>query len=190
MGAGLGTVRRTESIHHVHIAQRRHATRQRLVVLLLAFVEADVLAEHGLAGSHFDAIEPVGHQRHLAPEQLGEPCRHRRQRELCRRHAFFRAPEVRQNHEARATRQCGAQRWQSGADTGIARHHAIVYRDVEVLADQHALAAQVQVRHADDLLHDYALTSRATRPAWCPACGWRSPTRCRTRSRPSPACRR
>ena len=82
VGAGLGPMRRAEGIHHEHIAQRRHLPRQRLIVLLLALVEAHVLAQHHRAGRALDAAEPVLAQRHRLAEQLGELRGHRRQREL------------------------------------------------------------------------------------------------------------
>ena len=97
VGAGLGAMRGAEGIHHEHVAQRRHAARQLLVVVLLALVEAHVLAQHRAAGRAVDAIEPVLAQRHRLAEQLGEPRGHRRERERRVALPSFGPPEVREH---------------------------------------------------------------------------------------------
>ena len=56
VGRRLRAVRRAEGIHHEHIAQRRHLLAQILVVLLLALVEAHVLAQHGVPGLDLHAV--------------------------------------------------------------------------------------------------------------------------------------
>ena len=61
VGGGLGAVRGAEGVVGVHVAQRGHPARERLVVLLLALVEAAVLEQHDLAGLHVDAVHPVAH---------------------------------------------------------------------------------------------------------------------------------
>ena len=53
-------------------------------------------------------------------------------------------------HLARRLSSACRMRRQRGADARIAGDHAILHRDVEILADQDALAAQVQIRHAQD----------------------------------------
>ena len=97
VGAGLGAMRGAEGIHHEHVAQRGHAARQRLVVLLLALVEAHVLAQHRRAGRAVDAVQPVLAQRHRLAQQLREPRRHRRERERRIVLALLGATEVRQH---------------------------------------------------------------------------------------------
>ena len=94
VGRGLGAVRGTERIHHVHVAQCRHPPRQRLVVGLLAFEEAHVLAEHDLAVLYIEPVQPVLGQSDLAPEQLAEPARHRREGESGIGRPFSRPSEV------------------------------------------------------------------------------------------------
>jgi hypothetical protein len=183
VGARLGTVGRAEGIHHEDVAERGHATRQRLVVFLLALVEAHVLAEHDLARRASDAIEPIALQAHRVPEQLTEPSRHRGERVGGGELAFFGPTEVREHDDARARRRGRAQGGQRRADARIARDDALLDRDVEVLADEHPLAPQVEVGHAQHG-HRRGLREPWTRRAWCRACGWRSPTRCRTRRRP------
>ncbi len=52
-----------------------------------------------------------------------------------------------------------ADRRQRRANARIAGHHAVLDRDIEILADQDPLAAQVHVRHAQDL-HDALAQAR------------------------------
>ena len=75
--AGLGAVRRAEGVHDEDVAQRRHALRERRVVLLLAFQEADVLEQHGLARLRGHALEPVGMEPNGPAEQAREHLRDR-----------------------------------------------------------------------------------------------------------------
>ena len=75
VGRGLGAVRGAEGVVHEDVAQRRHLPRQRLVVLLLALVDAAVLQQHHLAGLHRHAVDPVGTQRHVAAQQLAQALR-------------------------------------------------------------------------------------------------------------------
>ena len=70
MGAGLGAMRRAEGVHDINVAQRRHAARQGLVVLLLAAVEAHVLAQHDFTGRALHAVQPVELQGDVASQQL------------------------------------------------------------------------------------------------------------------------
>ena len=48
MRARLGAMRRTECIHHIHIAERGHFARQVFLVLFLALVETNVLEQRRL----------------------------------------------------------------------------------------------------------------------------------------------
>jgi hypothetical protein len=82
VGRGLGAVRGAEGVHDEDVAQRRHAFRQRLVVLLLTLVEAHVLGQRHLAIGEFHAVEPVGDQAHRTSEQAAQRRAHRGQREL------------------------------------------------------------------------------------------------------------
>ena len=152
-GRGMGAVRGAEGVHHVHVAQRRHPPRQRLVVRLLAREEAHVLAEHDLAGLDVDAsaIQPVHGEPDLAPEQLAEaPC-HRREGEFGGRLPFLRAPEVRRHHDPRPGLRGLLQRRQRGPDAGVARHRAVPDRGVQVLADEHPPPREVEVGHDRDV---------------------------------------
>ncbi len=57
-------MRGAEGIHDEHVAQLGHLPGQALVIVLLADIEANVLAQHDLARGNVDAVEPVGHQPH------------------------------------------------------------------------------------------------------------------------------
>ena len=121
VGGGFGAVRGAEGVVHEDVAQRGQLARQRLVVLLLALVEAAVLQQHHLAGRDLHAVDPVGHQRHLAAEQLAQALGHRRERIGGLELALGRAAQVRGHHHRRAgvqrhagctapTRGCGCPR--------------------------------------------------------------------------------
>src|SRR5678816_1863704 len=55
--------------------------------------------------------------------------------------------EVRHHQHARACSARMLNRRQRRANTRVARHDAVLHRHVQILADQHALAAQVEVGH-------------------------------------------
>ena len=113
------------------------------LVLLLALVEAAVLQQHHLAGLHVDAVDPVGLQRHLAAEQLGQALGHRRQRVLGLELALGGTAQVRGDHHRRAGVQRHADAGHRGADARVFGDVAgVVLRHVEVGADEHALAAR------------------------------------------------
>src|SRR5437762_11786944 len=91
----------TLSLHDaLPISERGHATRELLVVLLLAAQEAHVLAQHGAPGRAIDSVDPVLAQRHGLAEQLREPRRHRRQGERWILLALLRATEVRNDEHS------------------------------------------------------------------------------------------
>jgi len=147
VGARLGAVRRAESVHDEHLAERRHAARELLIVLLLAPEEAHVLAQHGAPRCAVDAVDPVLAQRHGLAEQLRQPRRDRRERErgiLC---ALLRAAEVRHDEYPGVLIERVTDGGERGADARIARHHPIVHRHVQVFPDQDPLVAQVRVGH-------------------------------------------
>ncbi len=150
-GRGVGAVRGAEGVHHVHVAQRRHPPRQRFVVRLLARKEAHVLAEHDLAGLDVDPVQPVHREPDLAPEQLAEPPCHRREGECGVGLPLLRASEVRRHHDPRPGLRGLLQRRQRGPDAGVAGHHAVPDRDVQILADEHPPPREVQVGHDRDV---------------------------------------
>ncbi|KAG0750961.1 hypothetical protein G6F24_014771 [Rhizopus arrhizus] len=175
MGRGLGAVRGAERVHHEHVAQRGVLLRQGLVILALAHVHAAVFQQHQLARLHVDTVDPVAHQRHFAAEQLGQACGDRRQRIGLAPHAFLRAPQVRGDHHRRALLQRALERRQRSGDALFGGDAAILDRHVQILADQHALAGEVEVGHADDghgQLFGSGTGCRATADGHCIGCGW------------------
>ncbi|MNS97372.1 hypothetical protein D3C72_1316990 [compost metagenome] len=150
MGGRLRTVRGTERIHHEHIAEGGVLLRQGFIVLALADVHAAVFQQHQLARLHVDAVDPVTHQRHFAAQQHRQALGHRRQRIGFAPHAFLRAAQVRGDHHRRALLQRALERRQGSGDALFGGDAAILDRHVQILADQHALAGEVEVGHADD----------------------------------------
>ena len=214
---GLGAVRRAEGVVDVDVAQRGHLPGQRLVVLLLADVDAAVFQQHDLAGVDLDAVNPVLHQRHGHAQQLGQALADLGQRIGLGQHALFRAAQVGRDHHGRAGVQRQANAGHGGADAGVFGNAAgVVERHVQVGADEHALAGQGaglgqrgQGLYLGHMLCFLELANKGTNPLsavaenpfvpfdptamltwptsarrWCRACGSRSPTRCRTRTRP------
>ena len=145
--ARLGAVRRTEGIHHEHVAELRHAARQGLVVFLLALVEAHVLAQHHFARLALDAIQPIGDERYRLPEQLLQPRSHRRQRVLGRKLTLLGTAEMREQDDPRARRNRRANRRQGGTDARIARDRPGFHRHVQIFADEHPLAHKIEIGH-------------------------------------------
>ena len=134
-------MRGAEGVVDVDVGERRVALGQLLVVLRLALLVADVLEHHDV---------PVGHVVEVAREldglaqQLLQAVGRGPQREL--RLAVLRAPEVRGEHEPRVLVAQLAQRRQRRPDAGVVGDVALlVERDVEVHADEHALAGDVEI---------------------------------------------
>src|SRR6516225_9986482 len=153
VGAGLGAMRGRERIHHEHVAEGRHAPRELLVVLLLTLEEAHVLAQHGTPRCAIDAVDPALAQRHRLAEQLREPHRDRRERQLRVFLSLLRAAEVRHDEHPRVLIERVTDGGEHGADARIARHHSFLHRYVEIFPDQDPLVAQVRVHHPQ-YLHD------------------------------------
>ena len=179
-------MRSAERVHDVDVAERRHAPRQVIGIFLFTLVEAHVLQEHDFAGSDLDAVQPVLLEGHGNAEQLRQTFGHRRQGELLRILALFGPSEMRHDDHTRLRGQGRLNGGQRGADARIAAHRSALDRHVQILANQHALIAQIQAGHFGDFQGE-TLTWPSTRPASCRACGWKIPTRCRTTSKPSPA---
>ncbi len=163
VSARLGAMRRAERIHHIDIAQRGHFLRQIVRVLLFALVEAHVLEQHDLAGVNVHAVQPVLLQGHRHPQQLRQALGHGSEREFLRVLALLGTAEMRHHQHARPRRQRRLDGRQRRANPRIAAHHPILNRHVQVLADQHPLAAQIQTRHSfDDHLHSMPARSASS----------------------------
>ncbi len=150
MGGGLGAVGGAEGVHDVDVAQRRHLLRQRLVVFLLALEEAGVFAQHDLAGRQLHAVDPVAHQRHHLAQVLRQPCGDQGQGLLGIELAGLGAAQVRGDQHRGAALQRQLQGRQGGAQARVRADLAGVDRHIEVLADQQALAGEIEVGHAED----------------------------------------
>ena len=150
MRARFGAMRGSEGVHHEDVAQRSHLARQIFLVLLLALVEAHVLQQNDFADAALDAVEPVLLEAHLVAEQFGKPLSDRGQRKLLVVHAFLRPPQMRHQHHTGPRFLRRLNRRQRRPDAGVARHHTALHGNVQILPDQHALAAQIDVGHAEN----------------------------------------
>jgi len=150
MRGRLGPVRGAERIHNVHIAKCCVFLRQRFVVLALADIHPAVLQQDQLPGLHRDTIDPVADQRDLTPQMFRQPLRDRCERLLRTPHAFLWPPQMRSHHHGRAFLQRQTQRRQRRKNALLGRDPTVLHRHVEVFADQHALAGEVEVGHAED----------------------------------------
>ena len=147
-------VGRPERVVDVEVGQLGQLPRKHRVVLLLRGVEAQVLEQHDVA-----AGMRLGHRRRggLADAVAGEhdrPAQQRGQRrdqrlqaEL-RRDLALRPSEVRGEDDGRALVERVLNRRQRGPDPRVVADHAVLDRDVEVDADEDALAGQVEVRRS------------------------------------------
>jgi hypothetical protein len=122
------------------------------------FVHAAVLEQHDLTGAQLRmpcaAVDPVAHQRHLRSKQLGQSRADRRERILGLPLALGGTPEVRGDHDRRTAREGVADRGHRGADARVVGDRPrVILRDVEVGANEDALAAHVYVGEPAEL-HD------------------------------------
>ena len=148
-------MRGAEGVHHEHVAERRVLPRQRFVIAFFADIHAAVLEQHEAARCHIDAVEVIAHEWHVAAEQFRKARRDRRQRIRLAPRAFLRPTKMRHHHDRSTLLQCAPERRQGGRDALFGRDARrlpvdVLDRHVEVLADQHALAGEVEVGHAED----------------------------------------
>ena len=203
MRRGFGPMRGPERVVAVDVAEVRHLPRELDAVFLLAAIDAAVLEQHEVAHGEravpHAAVHPVADQAHFATHQIAETRGDRRQRIGFRQLAFDRTPEVRGHHDARATRQCIANRRDRRANPRVVGDASVVERYVEVGADEDPLAVHVDVRKPQeihrssmrnqqrhrDARHAVAVTWRPSAPSSRPACDSKIPIRYRTSSTPS-----
>jgi len=111
--------------------------------ILFADVHAAVFQQHDLAVIHLDAIDPVTHQLHRHAQQFGQALAHLGERVGFGQHAFFRAAQVRRDHDGGASVQRQANAGHGRADAGVFGNAAgIIERHVQVGTNEHALAGQ------------------------------------------------
>ena len=131
-------MRGAEGVVDVGVGQRGVARGQLRVVLGLARLEADVLEHHDVPVGN--GVEIAG-ERDVGAEQLGQPRRDGREAEV--QVAPLRPPEVGGQQEPRATAAQLLQGRQRGADPRVVPNDPIFQRDVEVDADEDALALEL-----------------------------------------------
>ena len=143
-------VRGRERIVHVAVGQLRELAREAVVVLFLLGVEAEVLQQQQIAGLQRLGVrarrlaDAVGRERHRSRQEWREPLGDGLQRVLRIRPAL-RPAEVGGEHDGGATVEREAQGGHRRPQARVVRHRAALEGDVEVGADEHALARQRQV---------------------------------------------
>ena len=146
-------MRGAEGVVDVDIAQSGHFLRELVAVLLLAFVDPAVFEQHELPWLQIRvpraAVHPVSDERNVDPEQFRKTAADRRQRIRGLPFAFGRAAQVRRHHHRRPPRQRVRDRGHRRAYPRVVGDVAgIVLRDVQVRADEYALAADIDVRES------------------------------------------
>ncbi len=156
---------RAEGVVHVDVRQLAERGRELIVVLGLARLEADVLEQQhparlqaidGCVGARSDDV--VG-EVDVRTGQLGQTRRDRRQREGGVGRALGPSEVAREDHLRAAAAQV-LDRRQRRADASVVGDRAVLDRDVEVDADEHAAPVDVDLVEA---LHCKRWTSSTTR---------------------------
>ena len=184
---GVGPVRRAERVVHVDVQVVGELAREGRIVRRLARVEARVL-EQPYARVGLELAQPFGNRR-----------------DAKRRILALRPAEVRAEHDLRgAALEQQPDRGERRPDARVVGDPRVLERDVEVDPDEDALAGDVGGANGTRTVHfrvpvglragyrtagsrrgrTYPAPTGAFRPD-PPACCY-SPTRCRTRRRPSP----
>ena len=141
VGGAFSAVRGAKGVVHKHVAQGGEFSGQLGGVLFLAHVDAAVFQQHDLAWLHLHAVDPVGHQRHFAAQQLAQPFGHRRQRVFRLERALGRAAQVAGDHHRSAGIERHPDAGHTGANAGVFGDIArVVLRHIEVGPDKHPFA--------------------------------------------------
>ena len=158
LGRGMRPMCRRERVVHPEIAEPGKRGGELGVVLLLAFVEARVFEAEDVAGLHRGdggfggSADAIVDERHRPFDDLRDGSGDRPQRLL--RIAALRPPEMReQDHLAALVGDLGDGR-AVPLDSGRVGDLAVLHRDVEIDAQQHALAANVDVIKRVKRCHD------------------------------------
>ena len=147
---GVGPMGRPERVVHEDVGVRRERLGELRVVLLLLRVEAEVLEEDRLARPHpLDGVlgadpERVAGHGHVPPQELAQALADRPQPEPVLDLAVGPA-EVAGEDDLRARAEERRDRRQGGPDARVVGDLAVGERDVEVDADEDALARGVEV---------------------------------------------
>jgi hypothetical protein len=141
---------RSKGVHHENVTQICELAGQRVVIRFLSDEEAHVLQQRNATGGNLIKLRRwVGkvEQGNTGPKQFAQPLRYRRQGKFSIELAFYGATQVRHDQGVCAGLHGGLQGRQRCANTGIACHPAILYRNIEIFANQNPLTLERQIRH-------------------------------------------
>ena len=156
LGRCVGAVRAAEGVVDVHIAQLGELLGEGRIVGLLFLVEAQVLQKQRLAGLQLtrhlfgNLAHAVGREGHVLRlveglvEQHAQTPGHGAQTHRLHRLALG-PPQVRTEDHLGLVAQRVLQRGQRLADARVVGDDAVLQRNVEVDADEHALIGKVEV---------------------------------------------
>ena len=205
MGRCLGAVGGAKRVIGVDIAERRELPGERLVVLLLTLVDPAVLEQNELARSYHDAIDPVFLEWHWPSKQFAQAFGNRCERIQRSQCSLGWSAKVRGHHHRGTGLQCMLNARHGSADARVVGNGArVVLRNIEIGADEDALAREREIREFEDVhvarlvvksrsmrcSSNHHTTWRSSTPRSCPAFDSRIPTHCHTRRRPLRACPR
>ncbi len=150
-GRSVRSMRGCKCVVHVEVAERRQRPGERGIVALFAGMEADVFEQQHVAVAHLRdcafgiRTDAVVRERHRNAEPLGERRRDRGQRIL----RGSTLPSGRPRCEStivRAPRSCSQRNvGNSGVDASVVGDRAAVDRYVEILTNQYAFSANVEI---------------------------------------------
>ena len=149
----MRAVRGAERVVDINLRQRRKLLSEGGVVFLLLLVEADVFQQQHLAVLQRGRLglrvgtDDVGRQRDVLAQQLGQALGDGRKR-IFRVEFALRAAHVRAEDHPRVVRQQVLDRRQRADNAVVVGDTAVLHRDVEVAADEHSFARDVDVLHA------------------------------------------
>ena len=194
-GGGVRPMRRAEGVVHVDVRQAGELRREGRVVLLLLGMEAEVLEQHHLAAAASPptscsvvGADAVGRQRDRPPE-TATPARRPPAAATARAHACPSGGRgARRATSLRVALEQPAQGRQGGVDArGVRRRRRSSSGTLKSARTKTRLPATSRSRSdRTDRLRELLPIDAGPRPA----CGSRSPTRCRTTTAPWRSCRR
>ncbi len=154
---------RRKGVVDVEIAERREAAGESRIVLLLAGVEAQILEERNLArrqrrhdafGRRADAILGKGDG---PPADRPAERRHQRPQGEFRRGLALGTAEMRHDDDASAPPRELGDGGRQPLDPRRVRHSPVLHRHVEIGAQQHALAVDIEIVEGAEAGHRSSL---------------------------------
>jgi hypothetical protein len=190
---GMGAVRYRKGVIDEDVAERRELSDEIGIVALLAGVEPRILqAEHvarphGIhCGARFLADAILGEGNRTA-KHIGNSWNERLERMLAVRP--FRTSEMRQQDHLAASCDDVQDGGSRARDAGYIHHLAVLDRHIEIGAQEHPLALDVDpIKRAQRRHRAWIRSVFPSQPRYRP-CDWRSPTRYHTTTSRVPACR-